>query len=69
MKCAYCDRPAKYLCDHRLGPDQTCDRPLCELHRVNLAQGLACTRGKAGGCRPFSFDRCPDHAPTVSTKE
>lgn len=69
--CAYCERPSGWLCDHVVihnragGKNQTCDRPLCNVHRHCQVSGIACTRGRrSGGCQIFSIDYCPDHAPT-----
>ncbi len=45
--CIECGAPAPHLCDWRLGPKRTCDRPLCDTHTVSPAQGK---------------DLCPHHA-------
>lgn len=52
-KCYVCGAPAPYLCDFRLSsPHQvthvkTCDKPVCERHRMSVAPNV---------------DYCPDHA-------
>lgn len=59
---AGCRAPAPYLCDHpikprarRNGPPQTtCDRRLCELHRVQVSDNL---------------DHCPHHAGAAGSVE
>lgn len=61
-KCHYCDRPARWLCDYRVhrgpgGVDVTCDRPLCDGHRVNVGVIFMCGKD---GCL-WSRDVCPGH--------
>lgn len=49
QKCYICGRPAPFLCDYVLEfglENPTCDRPLCNEHRVN--------KGK-------DTDYCPEH--------
>ena len=48
-KCYVCGRPAPYLCDYVLEfglENPTCDRPLCEQHRIKIGSGI---------------DYCPEH--------
>lgn len=46
LKCYVCGAPAPYLCDFRLSsPHQithvkTCDRPMCDRHRMNVAANV-----------------------------
>lgn len=44
--CAFCGRPAGYLCDHPVGRDKTCDKAICEKCKVVVGKDL---------------DYCPDH--------
>jgi hypothetical protein len=66
VSCHYCDRPAIYLCDFiadaRAGARQTCDRPLCEAHRV--PRGVTFASGKGGW--QDTIDVCPGHAPAAA---
>ena len=60
--CAYCERPALYLCDFPLVRDgiadgRTCDRPLCEEHVHHV--GRFFFDGKTRGTD--TIDRCPGH--------
>ncbi len=55
-KCYICGTPADYLCDFVLEiglENPTCDRPLCDEHRVNWLSGV---------------DYCPEHS-ELSKKE
>jgi len=64
--CAYCGNVAKYLCDGLKYPEvglfksmddvKTCDRPLCEDHRVKLG----CSFDTEGPGTRDSIDFCPD---------
>lgn len=36
--CIVCQAPASYLCDWKVDGG-TCDKPLCEKHRFNVAKG------------------------------
>lgn len=56
-------RPAEYLCDFVLStrPFTTCDRPLCEEHRVNRGHQHFCGRGHG---MIVTIDFCPGHAAT-----
>lgn len=36
-RCA-CGRPARYLCDWKLGGGKTCDRPICAVHAEEVAK-------------------------------
>lgn len=58
--CHYCDRAAAFLCDFHFPDGRTCDRPLCEAHRVQVGAMFLCSRGN--GCQHDSIDRCPGHA-------
>lgn len=49
-KCYICGRPADFLCDYVLEyglENPTCDRPICNQHRVRMGPGI---------------DYCPEHA-------
>lgn len=62
-RCHYCQEPARYLCDYRIGHGRqarTCDRPLCERCRVLRGQVIACYRDRRG-CQVLSQDWCPVH--------
>jgi len=43
LKCYICGKPADYLCDYVLEiglQNPTCDRPMCNEHRVKVAEGI-----------------------------
>lgn len=66
-ECAYCHRPAEYLCDMPLkGKDGfflpgpvTCDKPLCEHHRFNDGV-IIFFCGKHSGVE-YGHDYCYEH--------
>ena len=88
VKCFYCNKPGKYLCDFvlRCGAipkkritnettidelldeitnpkevfSETCDRALCEEHRVQVGVTFWC--GKLPDAGVESVDMCPGHA-------
>lgn len=39
-KCADCPCKAPYLCDYPVGNDLTCDRRMCNNHRLNVGEGI-----------------------------
>lgn len=66
--CAFCNDRATHLCDYPIGspvfrnietPYFTCDAPMCERHRVQIAHGHVCKRGPGGSCEMFTTDHCP----------
>ena len=63
-KCAYCHRQARHLCDYPIDSvtGKTCDKPLCEEHRVQVGSSFLCRRGRGKGCHFDTIDRCPGHA-------
>lgn len=52
--CSVCGEMAEALCDYPVGPKQTCDQPLCELHRIKQ------------GAEWQDIDFCPTHALVAS---
>jgi hypothetical protein len=74
VTCAYCDRPMVFMCDFatvfppRKGvPTRTCDRPMCQYHRVLRGSYIACTRGGLGRntSERGTVDYCPHHGGRV----
>ena len=60
-KCYICGKSAPWLCDYvvnwtEFNPtnNHTCDRPICEEHRIIQCQGI---------------DYCPEHAQLVNNNE
>lgn len=39
-RCADCDCKGMYLCDYPVGNDLTCDRKMCNNHRLNVGEGI-----------------------------
>lgn len=54
-RCGECPRLSVALCDHPVAPGVTCDRRLCERHRVNFDIDA-------------DLDYCPGHAKTHGLK-
>ena len=46
-KCAFCGRPADYLCDYPVSEGKTCDKPICKKCKTIVG---------------IDFDYCPTHA-------
>lgn len=46
-KCAFCGKPADYLCDYPIGDGKTCDKPICKKCKTIVGDNL---------------DYCPTHA-------
>ena len=47
--CSVCGDFATALCDYPIAPNQTCDAPLCDRHRIKQ------------GCEWQDIDFCPTH--------
>lgn len=73
-RCWVCGEPATRLCDAMVAfctdpaaresepfAVYTCDRPLCDRCTTEKMEGIMCSRGRGGGCRPIINDYCPEH--------
>lgn len=49
IPCSVCGDVATAFCDFPVGPNQTCNAPLCERHRIKQ------------GCEWQDIDFCPTH--------
>lgn len=77
LECAYCGKPADWLCDYVLGwPFEmhegreviqhealpyTCDLPMCAECTTKGDVTIMCRRGKGGGCERIEEDACHLH--------
>ncbi len=59
-KCHYCDRVAVVLCDYLSvdPPNKTCDRPVCNEHRMKMGHFCYRTKNKS---RSDTIDYCKEH--------
>lgn len=65
VNCCSCNVMADYLCDFSIQEGQTCDRPLCSEHRVNLGLGLDYCFSHAAAAYSAFYKALPKEPPPI----